>query len=153
MFILGFDPFIETQKALAELIENEEEQQNSGTSSSKLLAHKTGSNNHQHHQQHISEYVQRARMPPPGFNHVTNFNGYGVVPRIQNSKVMPFMNISNNYAVPTGQHIQPQQQLQIPSNAWGTHLGNFQQQINEQQMRQVNSNQMQNTTNQKGKNI
>ncbi|XP_065355966.1 GATA zinc finger domain-containing protein 14 [Calliphora vicina] len=147
---LGFDPFIETQKALAELIENEEEQQNVGTTSSNLMPHKQANNLHQPHQQHMMEYMQRARMPPPGFNHVNNFNGYGVVPRIQNNKVMPFMNLSNNYTAPATQHIQHQQQLQIPSNAWGTHLGNFQQHINEQQIRQVNSNQMPSGGNQKG---
>ncbi|KAI8117364.1 CCR4-NOT transcription complex subunit 4 [Lucilia cuprina] len=144
---LGFDPFIETQKALAELIENEEEQQNVATN---LINHKQTNNIHQPHQQQMMEYMQRARMPPPGFNHVNNFNGYGVVPRIQNSKVMPFMNLSNNYTAPTGQHIQHQQQLQIPSNAWGTHLGNFQQHINEAQIRQVNSNQIPSGGNQKG---
>ncbi|XP_037815938.1 putative uncharacterized protein DDB_G0282133 [Lucilia sericata] len=147
---LGFDPFIETQKALAELIENEEEQQNVGTASSNLMNHKQTNNIHQPHQQQMMEYMQRARMPPPGFNHVNNFNGYAVAPRIQNSKVLPFMNLTNNYTAPTGQHIQHQQQLQIPSNAWGTHLGNFQQHINEAQIRQVNSNQIPSGGNQKG---
>ncbi|KAM7354083.1 CCR4-NOT transcription complex subunit 4 isoform 1-T3 [Cochliomyia hominivorax] len=144
---LGFDPFIETQKALAELIENEEEQ-NSVLISSKESNNKAP-NNQQHLQQHyMMEYMQRARMPPPGFNHVTNFNGYGVVPRVQNSKTMPFLNVSNNFAVPSNQHIQHQQQLQIPRNAWGTHLGNFQH-MNEP-VRQINSNQIQSSTGQNG---
>lgn len=135
---------------MAELIENEEEQ-NVGTVSSKLMNHKQTNNVHQPHQQHMMEYMQRARMPPPGFNHVNNFNSYGVVPRVQNSKIMSFMNLSNNYSTPNGQHMQHQHQLQVPNNAWGTHLGNYQQHINEQQMRHVNSNQMPTGGNQKGK--
>lgn len=147
-YFKGFDPFIETQKALAELIENEEDQ--CMGSNSKLMSHKQTNNIHQPHQQHMIEYMQRSRMPPPGFNHVNNFNGYGVAPRIQNSKVMSFMNLSNNYTASSGQHIQ-HQQVQVPSNAWSAHLGNFQQHINEQQVRQVNSNQLQGGGNQKGK--
>ena len=149
---MGFDPFIETQKALAELIENEEEQSIGITGSSKILPqHSKGSNMQHPQQQHIMDYMQRARMPPPGFNHVNKFSNYGVVPRLQNSsKIMPFMNLSNNYTAPSSQHIQHQQQLQIPSNAWNTNLGNFQQHIPEQQIRQVNSSQINSGNNQKG---
>lgn len=57
---LGFDPFKETQKALAELINDEATQQQQ--------------------QQMNGNSGQRARMPPPpGFNHIQNnsFNSFG----------------------------------------------------------------------------
>lgn len=64
---LGFDPFFETQKALAELMENENVQQQTQLNQhSKLLA---------------DQNCQRTRMPPPGFNHMNAF-GFGV-PRAQ----------------------------------------------------------------------
>lgn len=62
---LGFDPFIETQKALAEIIENENVQQQTQMNQVKLL----------------EQNCQRTRMPPPGFNHMNAF-GFGV-PRAQ----------------------------------------------------------------------
>ncbi|XP_055712831.1 putative mediator of RNA polymerase II transcription subunit 26 isoform X2 [Phlebotomus papatasi] len=74
---LGFDPFIETQKALAELMECEMVQNKPQTNHSKLL-----------------ENCQRTRMPPPGFNHMNAF-GFGI-PRAQGSKILPFMNMGNS---------------------------------------------------------
>ncbi|GAB0095266.1 myb-like protein I [Sergentomyia squamirostris] len=74
---LGFDPFIETQKALAELMECEMMQNKPQTNHSKLL-----------------ENCQRTRMPPPGFNHMNAF-GFGI-PRAQGSKILPFMNMGNS---------------------------------------------------------
>ncbi|XP_059618238.1 uncharacterized protein DDB_G0283357 [Phlebotomus argentipes] len=78
---LGFDPFIETQKALAELMECEMMQNKPQTNHSKLL-----------------ENCQRARMPPPGFNHMNAF-GFGI-PRAQGSKILPFMNMGNSTQQP-----------------------------------------------------
>ncbi|XP_055853582.1 putative uncharacterized protein DDB_G0271606 isoform X2 [Episyrphus balteatus] len=101
---LGFDPFIETQKALAELMENEMvQQQNAG------------------HQKHMLDNVQRTRMPPPGFNHMNAF-GFGV-PRAQSSKILPFMNMNGG-----GQQPQPSMPAQQQPNNWNPHLGPFQQQ-------------------------
>jgi CCR4-NOT transcription complex subunit 4 len=57
---LGFDPFIETQKALAELMHDELVQTQNN--------HKLLENNQQQ--------LQRPRMPPPGFN-VNHMNTYG----------------------------------------------------------------------------
>lgn len=137
---------------MAELIETEEEQNIGVAGSSKMLSHGKGNNLQHPQQQHIMDYVQRARMPPPGFNNVNNFSNYGIVPKLQNSsKIMPFMNLSNNYTASSNQHMQHQQLFQIPSNSWNTNLGNFQQHITEQQMRQVNSNQITSGNNQKGK--
>lgn len=75
---LDFDPFFETQKGLAELLENELLQQQSQTNHSKWL--ENGS--------------RRSRMPPPGFSHMNSF-GLGV-PRP--SKILPFMNGGGNAA-------------------------------------------------------
>lgn len=74
---LGFDPFFETQKGLAELLENEMIQQQSQPNHSKLL-----------------DNCQRSRMPPPGFNHMNAF-GFGVPRAAQTSKILPFMNMGN----------------------------------------------------------
>ncbi|XP_055680361.1 putative uncharacterized protein DDB_G0286901 isoform X2 [Lutzomyia longipalpis] len=90
---LGFDPFIETQKALAELMECEMMQNKPQTNHSKLL-----------------ENCQRTRMPPPGFNHMNAF-GFGI-PRAQGSKILPFMNMGNSTQ-------QQQQQQQPPDSNWG----------------------------------
>lgn len=64
---LGFDPFKETQKALAELINDEATQQQQ--------------------QQMNGNTGPRSRMPPPpGFNHIQNnsFNSFGAAsPRSQ----------------------------------------------------------------------
>lgn len=60
--MLGFDPFKETQKALAELINDEASQQ-------------------QQQQQVNGNNSQRSRMaPPPGFNHLqtNNYNNFGM---------------------------------------------------------------------------
>lgn len=75
----GFDPFIETQKGLAELMENEVVQQQSinteNAAGPKLPLQQPQVppqhhqlQQHQHHQ--MVDNMQRARMPPPGFNHV-----------------------------------------------------------------------------------
>lgn len=80
MCSIDFDPFFETQKGLAELLENEMLQQQAPTNqSSKLLDNAT----------------PRARLPPPGFSHMNAF-GLGV-PRAttQTSKILPFMNNGN----------------------------------------------------------
>lgn len=77
--MIDFDPFFETQKGLAELIENEQ-QQTQSNQTSKL----------------IDSSAQRCRLPPPGFSHMNAF-GLGV-PRAatQTSKILPFMNSSGN---------------------------------------------------------
>lgn len=90
---LDFDPFFETQKGLAELLENELLQQQSQPNHPKWL--ENGS--------------RRTRMPPPGFSHMNSF-GLGV-PRP--SKILPFMNGGGNAANQSPQanwsHHQPQQ--------------------------------------------
>uniref|UniRef100_U5EUH9 CCR4-NOT transcription complex subunit 4 n=1 Tax=Corethrella appendiculata TaxID=1370023 RepID=U5EUH9_9DIPT len=93
--ILGFDPFFETQKGLAELLNDEIIQQQTQVNQNKLL-----------------DNCQRTRMPPPGFNHMNAF-GFGV-PRAQGSKILPFMNNT-------------QQQTQPPHNNWGQPLQQQQQ--------------------------
>ncbi|XP_075164380.1 CCR4-NOT transcription complex subunit 4 [Haematobia irritans] len=168
---LGFDPFIETQKALAELIENEEEQLQHNhvpTSHSNPIAPPKQQINNQQtqpplHQDPMLEYMQRLRLPPPGFNHLnSNLGGYGSMdPRLhtnQNSKMLPFMNLPGNNGGGNPSHMPPQQQqqqqhpLQMPNpNVWSTHLGNMQQQQPQQSMglRHDNCNQPQNMGNQK----
>ncbi|XP_055539351.1 uncharacterized protein DDB_G0283357 isoform X2 [Wyeomyia smithii] len=107
---LGFDPFIETQKALAELINDEISQQQMPQSAT------TTAPNHSK----LLENVQRTRMPPPGFNHMNAF-GFGVPrPHVSSSKILPFMNLTNNSQ-------QQQQQPQQPS--WGQQLQQQQQQF------------------------
>lgn len=100
-FSTDFDPFFETQKGLAELIENEQ-QQTQSNQSSKLLDNST----------------QRCRLPPPGFSHMNAF-GLGV-PRAptQTSKILPFMNNGGNAS-------QSQQ-----SHNWQHHSGQPQQNLN-----------------------
>lgn len=70
---LGFDPFTESQKKLAELISNEEVQQQQ-----QLQQQQNNSS---------AGNMQRTRMPPPGFNHLQANNnyggGFGGVPRTQ----------------------------------------------------------------------
>uniref|UniRef100_A0A1I8M659 Uncharacterized protein n=1 Tax=Musca domestica TaxID=7370 RepID=A0A1I8M659_MUSDO len=168
---LGFDPFIETQKALAELIENEEEQQ-------QLQQHNHVPTSHSnpigppkqpqtqptppHQQDPMLEYMQRLRMPPPGFSHHnSNLGGYGGMdPRMhsnQNSKMLPFMNLpgTNNGGAGNPPHMAPQQQqthpLQMPNpNVWSSHLGNMQQQQQQGMgLRHDNLGQPQNMGNQK----
>lgn len=71
---LDFDPFQETQKGLAELLENE------------MLQQQTQPN----HANWVE--TRRSRLPPPGFSHMNSF-GLGVPrPAAQASKILPFMN-------------------------------------------------------------
>ena len=95
-----FDPFFETQKGLAELIENEQQsnQQN------KIL----------------DNSAQRCRLPPPGFSHMNAF-GLGV-PRAatQTSKILPFMNNSGNASQPQQSHNWPHHSGQQNLN-YGVH--------------------------------
>lgn len=111
---LGFDPFFETQKALAELINDEINQQQIIPQNASPAVAVAANHNHK-----LLENVQRTRMPPPGFNHMNAF-GFGV-PRAQvsGSKILPFMNLANN----------PQPQQQHPPQAnWGQQLQQQQQQ-------------------------
>lgn len=97
LYFPGFDPFIETQKGLAELIENEHL---TPSSTSVPSSSSSGSNNSGHS-------TQRPRMPPPGFNHIPPSsglnNGFGPrqpphfqqahqQPPQQSSKMLSFMN-------------------------------------------------------------
>ncbi|XP_055634687.1 uncharacterized protein DDB_G0283357 isoform X2 [Toxorhynchites rutilus septentrionalis] len=111
--ILGFDPFFETQKGLAELMIDEVKQQQIPQSSvvAATVSHSK-----------LLENVQRTRMPPPGFNHMNAF-GFGV-PRAQvsGSKILPFMNLANSAQ---------QQPPPLPSQQ-----GNWGQQIQQQQQQQ-----------------
>ena len=104
---IDFDPFFETQKGLAELIENEQQQSNQ-TSAPTSAASKLLDNSTQ----------QRCRLPPPGFSHMNAF-GLGV-PRAatQTSKILPFMNNSGNAT-----------QSQ-PSHNWPHHSGQPQPNLN-----------------------
>jgi CCR4-NOT transcription complex subunit 4 len=94
---LGFDPFKETQKALAELINDEATQQQQ--------------------QQMNGNGGPRSRMPPPGFNHIQNnsFNsGFGTAsPRSQSGSKFPFMQNAT----------QMQQQQQLQNNWPMQHMG------------------------------
>ncbi|XP_017025820.1 uncharacterized protein Cnot4 isoform X2 [Drosophila kikkawai] len=109
---LGFDPFIETQKGLAELMENEVVQQQSinteNAAGPKLPPLQQPQVPPPHHQQHphhqMVDNMQRARMPPPGFNHVNALGLGGGPSRLQQhtSKMMPFMNMAQQ-----GQHQMP----------------------------------------------
>lgn len=137
---LGFDPFFETQKGLAELLENEMIQLNHRLTCLLLLYFK-----HTHIYMFMVYFFisklldncQRTRMPPPGFNHMNAF-GFGV-PRAQGSKILPFMNAANNGVLPQQQQ-QPQHQQQSqqhpmqptvgPNNGWA------QQQLQQQQSMQ-----------------
>ncbi|XP_041566232.1 uncharacterized protein LOC108141925 isoform X3 [Drosophila elegans] len=114
---LGFDPFIETQKGLAELMENEVVQQqsiNNDNPGPKLLPQPQIPPHPQ-----LVDNLQRARMPPPGFNHM-NTLGLGGASRMQHtSKMMPFMNMPVNGVGNNG----PQGQHQVPMAAnWNAHL-------------------------------
>lgn len=110
---LGFDPFEETNKALAEDIKIEQKQQQ------QLQRHQQQFTHHQHHQhqsqlqpQHQQQQQQqqqlraglkslmdyssasgqsRARLPPPGFNGLSSFNSYGMPRQSQPepSKLLP----------------------------------------------------------------
>lgn len=76
-----FDPFFETQKALAELINDEINQQQINPQNASPAAAAAAAN----HNHKLLENVQRTRMPPPGFNHMNAF-GFGV-PRAQGAIV------------------------------------------------------------------
>lgn len=98
-----FDPFFETQKGLAELIENEQ-QQTQSNQQSKLL----------------DNSAQRCRLPPPGFSHMNAF-GLGV-PRAatQTSKILPFMSTSGNASQSQQSHNWPHHSGQQNLN-YGVH--------------------------------
>ncbi|EAT38689.1 AAEL009437-PA, partial [Aedes aegypti] len=117
---LGFDPFFETQKALAELINDEINQQQISQSAAAAAAAAAAANHSK-----LMENVQRTRMPPPGFNHMNAF-GFGV-PRAQvsGSKILPFMNLTNSAQ-------QQQQQQQPQQSNWGQQLQQQQQQQQQQ---------------------
>ncbi|XP_075230253.1 CCR4-NOT transcription complex subunit 4 isoform X2 [Lycorma delicatula] len=91
---LGFDPFHETQKALAEMIEKEE--QNHRTYQPKLLAmqhnHRINSCSKLIDGMRINPSAPRSRLPPPGFTSTPNhMNAFGLgIPRT-GSKVLPFI--------------------------------------------------------------
>ncbi|XP_017042824.1 uncharacterized protein LOC108089194 isoform X2 [Drosophila ficusphila] len=114
---LGFDPFIETQKGLAELMENEVVQQQS--INNEIPGPKLPPPPQIPPHQQLVDNMQRARMPPPGFNHV-NTLGLGGASRLQHtSKMMPFMNMPVNGVGNNG----AQGQHQVPMNAnWNAHL-------------------------------
>ncbi|XP_045593908.1 AF4/FMR2 family member lilli isoform X2 [Procambarus clarkii] len=108
---LGFDPFEETNKALAEDIKIEQKQQQ------QLQRHQQQFTQHQHHQHQsqlqshhhqqqqqqlraglksLMDYTtpsgqSRARLPPPGFNGLNSFNSYGMPRQTQPepSKLLP----------------------------------------------------------------
>ena len=104
----GFDPFFETQKGLAELIERETVQQSKAQQQQQMMAA-------QNKMQQMENGPMRPRMPPPGFNHMNGaFNnangGFGgglMGSRNQgSSKMLPFMQ-------------QQQQQQQQQDMGWG----------------------------------
>lgn len=77
---------------------------------------------HPHHQ--ILDNMQRARMPPPGFNHM-NTLGFDNASRVHSSKILPFINmpgcsVGNN----TGQ-VEPHH-LHLATN-WNSHLATLHQ--------------------------
>lgn len=82
----GFDPFKETQKALAELINDEVSQQQQ--------------------QQMNGNNGQRRMAPPPGFSHIQNssnnnnhtFNGFGAVsPRSCNNRFHTYVDFAPQF--------------------------------------------------------
>lgn len=105
---LGFDPFEETNKALAEDIKIEQKQQQ--LRNQHQINHHHPHHHHHHsqlqsqHQQHqqlragiksLMDYSSsgqsRARLPPPGFNGLSSFNSYGMPRQSQPepSKLLP----------------------------------------------------------------
>ncbi|KAG0724180.1 hypothetical protein GWK47_041145 [Chionoecetes opilio] len=94
---LGFDPFEETNKALAEDIKIEQKQQQL-RNQHQISQHLHHHHHHQtqlqpQHQQHQHQQIRtgikslmdysssgqsRARLPPPGFNGLSSFNSYGL---------------------------------------------------------------------------
>lgn len=114
----GFDPFKETQKALAELINDEATQQQQ--------------------QQMNGNGGPRSRMPPPGFNHIQNnsFNsGFGTAsPRSQCKFIIELVEnyLINNFTFlflagskfPFMQNASQMQQQQQLQNNWPMqHMG------------------------------
>ncbi|EDV98858.1 GH13370 [Drosophila grimshawi] len=121
---LGFDPFIETQKGLAELMENEVVQQNVniGNAGAKLQQPTPAT-----HQQ-LLDNMQRARMPPPGFNHM-NTLGFDGAARVHSSKILPFINMPGGGNPGVGNNsaqLEQQHQLQLAAN-WNPHLATLHQ--------------------------
>lgn len=83
---LGFDPFKETQKALAELINDEAVQQQ------QRIEANGGAN---------MQNTHRARMPPPGFNHLqtTNYNNFGGAPSPRSQSMLFHLNVKLNMII------------------------------------------------------
>ncbi|XP_036325509.1 general negative regulator of transcription subunit 4 [Rhagoletis pomonella] len=130
---LGFDPFTETQKGLAELMENEVVKP-PHHSKSNLRAAAESNMMHQH--QLSMDNMQRARMPPPGFNHMNTF-GLNAPREHSASKMMPFSNMTGNRA-----HSNDIQYLSA-LNSWDAHLQSPRNQIpnfNDMQPHQMNQN-------------
>lgn len=121
---VGFDPFIETQKALAELIKNEDEVIGNRNNSRPIsrnnsnIANLSTNKMQQQNQQQLLDYMPRIRMPPPGFGPINNgavkeggepglgFGGLGsnIMSHMSNggSKILPFINLnSTNYGSTT----------------------------------------------------
>ncbi|XP_054732306.1 GATA zinc finger domain-containing protein 14 [Anastrepha obliqua] len=132
---LGFDPFTETQKGLAELMENEiVKPQHSKTNCNTMRVPTEPNMIHQH--QHNMDNLQRARMPPPGFNHMNTF-GLNAPREHNTSKMMPFLNMTGNRA-----HTNDIQHLSA-FNTWDSHLQSPRHQLpsfGELQAHQMNQN-------------
>ncbi|XP_067647294.1 myb-like protein I [Eurosta solidaginis] len=134
---LGFDPFTETQKGLAELMENEvTKPQHSKPNINTIRVASDTNIMHQHQPQFNIDNIPRARMPPPGFSHV---NAFGLNPprELNTSKMMPFLSMPGNRL-----HTNDIQHLS-GFNAWDSHLQSSRHQIpnfNEMQAHQNNRN-------------
>ncbi|XP_062139427.1 LOW QUALITY PROTEIN: uncharacterized protein LOC133848062 [Drosophila sulfurigaster albostrigata] len=127
---LGFDPFTETQKGLAELMENEVVQQNVniGNVGPKMppppqqQQQQQQQTQAQHHQ--LLDNMQRARMPPPGFNHM-NALGFDGAARVHSSKILPFINMPGNGLGNNSAPLEQQQHpMQMPTN-WESPFGSY----------------------------
>ncbi|XP_014096644.1 uncharacterized protein DDB_G0286591 [Bactrocera oleae] len=116
---LGFDPFTETQKGLAELMENEiVKSQHSKPNCNNILVGADSNMMHQHplQHQHNIDNMQRARMPPPGFNHMNSF-GFNAPREHNTSKIMPFLNMAGG----NRGHLNDIPHLSV-FNTWDSHL-------------------------------
>ncbi|KAM8715438.1 hypothetical protein ACLKA7_002485 [Drosophila subpalustris] len=124
---LGFDPFTETQKGLAELMENEVVQQNVniGNVGPKLPQQQQQQQSQASHQQ-LLDNMQRARMPPPGFNHM-NALGFDGAARVHTSKMLPYINMAGNGLGNNSTSVEQQRQIQMATN-WNPHLATLHQQ-------------------------
>ncbi|XP_011190156.1 myb-like protein I [Zeugodacus cucurbitae] len=138
---LGFDPFTETQKGLAELMENElVKPQHSKPNCNTMRVGADSNMMHPQHplqHQHNIDNMQRARMPPPGFNHM---NSFGLnAPREHNtSKMMPFLNMGAG----NRGHLNDMSHLSV-FNTWDSHLQSPRHQLpnfSEMQAHQMNQN-------------